>query len=281
MTPVKQSETDGYLRIVNPDVSSRLGRFKHALFDFDGTISVLRQGWEGVMIPLMIESICGRQPAMPEIEQEVRDYVDHSTGILTIQQMQWLAEAVQRYNLADEQLSAAEYKARYLERLLVNVNERVNQVANGQVTAEDMMVEGARDFVSGLQQRGVTLYLASGTDHPYVVNESRVLGIFDQFTGGVYGALDETEAHNKERIVQRILDDHHLAGDELLVVGDGPVEIREANARGAITLGLASDEVNRRGWNVHKVDRLMAANADLLIPDFTRWEELLADLFRT
>ena len=50
----------------------------------------------------------------------------------------------------------------------------------------------------------------------------------------------------RNRIVQRILDEHHLFGDELLVVGDGPVEIREARGRGAIALGVASNEVARQ-----------------------------------
>ena len=27
------------------------GRFRHVLFDFDGTISVIREGWERVMAP--------------------------------------------------------------------------------------------------------------------------------------------------------------------------------------------------------------------------------------
>jgi hypothetical protein len=58
-------------------------------------------------------------------------------------------------------------------------------------------------------------------------------------------------------------------------VGDGPVEIREAVARGAVALGIASDEVRRQGWKAGKVARLKAAGAHLLIPDFTSAQALL------
>ena len=86
------------LEVVNPAI--RLGQVRHALFDFDGTISVIRQGWEQIMIPLMVEMICDGAPPPPGLEAEVADYVDRSTGILTIKQMRWLEEAVQRYGLA-------------------------------------------------------------------------------------------------------------------------------------------------------------------------------------
>jgi phosphoglycolate phosphatase-like HAD superfamily hydrolase len=263
------------IRILNPAVGARLGRVRHALFDFDGTISTLRQGWEDAMIPVMLEAICGTRPVPTEIEREVRDYVDRSTGILTIEQMRWLVDAVRRHGLAGEPLTAAEYKQIYLQRLLLTVDGRVERVAWGDVAPQDAMVAGATDFVRGLRARGVKLYLASGTDHPYVVREATVLGMADDFAGGIYGALDATEANNKERIIQRILDEHGLAGDELVVIGDGPVEIREAVARGAIAMGIASDEVARRGWNDHKARRLIVAGADLLAPDFTHADRLI------
>lgn len=271
------------LQILQPDVLGRLGHIQHVLFDFDGTLSVLRQGWEDVMIPLMVEAICGPQsgslPAAPEIEQEVRAYIDRSSGILTIRQMQWLAEAVRRYGHVAEARTAGEYKALYLRRLMVCVRERTARLASGETTPRENMVGGAEAFISGLAQRGARLYLASGTDHVDVVREASALGLLPYFTGGVYGALDDNEDHAKERVIQGILDENGLSGGELLVVGDGPVEIREGAARGAITLGIASNEVTRSGWNMHKVERLVQAGASLLAPDFERAEQLLQVLF--
>jgi phosphoglycolate phosphatase-like HAD superfamily hydrolase len=264
-----------WLKLITPGIESRLGKTRHALFDFDGTVSVMREGWEGVMLPVMLESICGTQPAPMEIEAEVKEYIDHSTGILTIQQMEWLAQAVRRYGWVTDPLTATQYKAIYLDRLMVRVRDRITAVKQGSVAPEEMMLAGATDFVKGLWARGTILYLASGTDHQDMLNEATVLGMARYFTGGIYGALDQSEANGKERVIQRILDDHHLAGEELLVVGDGPVEIREARARAALSLGVASDEIARSGWNQHKVTRLVKAGADLIIPDFSHSEELL------
>ncbi len=138
-----------------------------------------------------------------------------------------------------------------------------------------MMLAGAEDFIKGLGSNGVILYLASGTDHLDMAHEASVLGVAGYFTGGVYGALDQSEANGKEKVIQRILDDYHLAGDELLVVGDGPVEFVRPKPAGAISLGVASDEIARSGWNPHKVQRLAKAGVDMIVPDFIHSEDLL------
>jgi len=268
-----------YIEILNPKVKSKVGHIRYALIDFDGTISVIRQGWEEVMIPLMIEMICDGNAPTPEIEKEVRDYVDYSTGILTIKQMQWLAEAVRRHGIAKNPKSPYEYKRIYNQRLLVRVERRLEKLRSGELNPDDLMIMGSRKFLEELYGRGVIMYLASGTDHEYVLREASALKITQYFKGGIYGALDHTEAHTKERIIQRIMDENNLHGNELLVVGDGPVEIRNAKSRDALALGVATDEVRRCGLNPHKRKRLINAGADLIIPDFTRYGEVISFLF--
>ena len=264
-----------WIRILHPEILPRLGKIRHVLLDFDGTLSVLRQGWEDIMLPVMVEAICGPTPRA-DIEQEVSDYIDRSTGILTIRQMQWLAEAVRRHGLVPQVLTAGEYKALYLSRLMVFVRQRITRLQGGQAAPAGFLVAGSQEFVSGLVGRGIRVYLASGTDHDDVAREAEALGLLDYFNGDVYGALDHNENHTKERVIQRILDENGLSGDELVVVGDGPVEIREGALRQALTLGVASDEVARSGWNARKVERLGAAGADLLVADFTHARELIA-----
>ena len=57
------------------------------VFDFDGTLSSLRSGWEEVMEPLMCEYIPGEPD---EVKELVKKYIDESTGIQTIHQMRCL-----------------------------------------------------------------------------------------------------------------------------------------------------------------------------------------------
>ena len=261
-----------WLEVVNPAV--RLGRVCHALFDFDGTISVIRRGWETIMITMMVEMICDGCQPRAEIEAEVAEYVDRSTGILTIKQMRWLEEAVRRSGLARAPGTAREYKRIYTERLLRPVRERMSRMGTSEAARDGLMIAGARAFVHGLRDRGVALYLASGTDHIYVLEEATALGLAELFGERIYGAREDTEACTKERIIQRILHDHDLRGEELLVVGDGPVEIRHAQERGAIALGVAADEDRRQGLNPAKRQRLMAAGADLIVTDFLHSDEL-------
>jgi len=263
------------VQILNPAFPR--GLLRHALFDFDGTISTVREGWERVMVPLMVEMIAG-EAGDPDgsIRREVEQYVDESTGVQTILQMQWLADAVARRRGRGRALTPAEYKAVYDERLLEPVRERLGRLERGEVSREDLMIAGAESFVRALGQRGLTLYLASGTDVGHVRHEAAALGMDGCFGGGIFGALGSIEAYSKAQVIREILDAHHFRGPELLVVGDGPVEIREGKARGAVTLGVASDEARRRGLNPHKRDRLLAAGADLLIPDFAAAPALLA-----
>ncbi|MGB9717357.1 MAG: HAD family hydrolase [Thermoproteota archaeon] len=264
-----------WFEVLNPGFDSMVGCIKYALIDFDGTISVIRRGWEDVMIPLMIEMICDGNPPTPEVEREVREYVDYSTGILTIRQMEWLAEAVRKYGISKNPRDAYEYKRIYNQRMLLLVEERLRRLVDGGLNPDDMMICGSRMFLEALYEKGVTMYLASGTDHEHVLREADALRITGYFKGGVYGALDYSEANSKEKIIEKILSENNLHGRELLVVGDGPVEIRSAKARGSIALGVASDEVKRMGLNPRKRKRLMDAGADAIIPDFTRVGELM------
>ena len=268
-----KSET--FIEILNPEAVARLGHIRYALFDFDGTLSTLRQGWEASMAPVMLEAIHGEPPYPPELVLEVQEYIDRSTGILTIHQMEWLAEAVQRGGRMRPVRTPAAYKAIYLQRLMTFVQQRIDQVTGGQAAAADYLLAGSQAFVQALVRCGVQLYLASGTDHADVFHEASVLGMAPYFQGGIYGALDASEANDKGRLIGRLLTEHGLAGEQLLVVGDGPVEIRAGQQHGALTLGVASDEVRRRGWNDHKVKRLAQAGCDFLVPDFGRTADLV------
>ncbi len=256
------------------------GQLRHALFDFDGTISVLREGWERVMAPLMVEMIAG-EAGDPDgsIRREVERYVDESTGLQTILQMDWLVQAVARRRGADKALTAEGYKAIYDQRLRRHIAERVAGVESGQTPRGEMMLAGAEAFLQALSERGVTLYVASGTDVEDVRHEAAALGVARYFQGGIFGAIGASRACSKAAVIRDILDGHSLEGPELLVLGDGPVEIREGKARGAIAVGVASDEVRRRGLNPRKRGRLLAAGADIIIPDFTVGAALLALLF--
>jgi hypothetical protein len=130
-----------------------------------------------------------------------------------------------------------------------------------------------------LRERGITLYLASGTDHADVVAEAGALGHARLFNGGIYGAVGDIDSCSKKMVLDRIMSEHGLRGPELAVFGDGPVELRESRKRGGLAIGIASDEVRRYGLNLDKRTRLIKAGADVIVPDFSQRNELLRLLF--
>ena len=299
---------DTPIEIVNPRI--RRGHIHHALFDFDGTVSLIREGWQGVMIPMMVEILLETPPLdrvysertcpepcpersrrgsrrsrtaqdrRHESEEElyavVTEFVYRLTGKQTIYQMIQLCEEVRQRG--GKPLSPLEYKWMYLDRLWERIQGRVAGLKNGQFTPEEMMVPGAVPILEALRARGVTCYLASGTDEPYVLDEAAALGLSPYFAA-IYGALDDYQNYSKKMVIERILDENHLSGPELVTFGDGYVEIEDTKAVGGIAVGVASDEARRQGINEWKRERLIEAGADLIIPDFRQHKRLLAYLF--
>ena len=261
-----------------------LARVRHAVFDHDGTISTLRQGWERIMEPMMIRAILGSRYETAEetlyhrVAHRVRDYIDKSTGIETLVQMDALVGMVREFGVvpARDILDTAGYKAIYNEALMAVVDGRLAKYRRGELDIDDLTVKGAVPFLRSLREMGVTLYLASGTDHDDVGREAEALGYADLFDGGIYGALGRAQAHAKRRVIQRILSENGLDGSRLAVFGDGPVELREARKRHGAAIGVASDEVRRYGLDPGKRARLVKAGAHLIIPDFSQGGRLRA-----
>ncbi len=253
---------------------------QHALFDFDGTISLIRDGWQTVMVPMMVdillkETQTGETPE--ELERVVVEFVDELTGKQTIYQMMQLGEEVEKRGGVPKQ--PLEYKDLYNSLLLPTVDERIAKLESGEIEAADLRVPMSLEFLQSLQKRGIRRYLASGTDVEFVRHEARLLGAASYFDGGIFGALREYQNFSKAMVIQQILDDFNLTGSELLVVGDGSVEIENAKAVGAIAVGVTSVENNRYQMNADKRGRLLRAGADILIPDFRDGDRLLTYLF--
>jgi len=259
---------------------------RHALFDHDGTLSTLRQGWERIMEPMMVHAILGPRYADADaalyhkVLDTVREFIAKTTGIQTLVQMQGLVELVRRFGCVptDDVLDLHGYKALYNEELLAMVRRRLDKLRRGELDAADFQIKGAREMLEALGARGVSLYLVSGTDTADVKAEAETLGYAHLFEGRIYGAVGDVRVEAKRAVLARIFADHALGGAEVAVFGDGPVEVRAARKRGAVAVGVASDEVRRFGLSSIKRSRLIRAGADLVIPDFSQRDRLLAAL---
>jgi beta-phosphoglucomutase-like phosphatase (HAD superfamily) len=274
---------DSEIEICDPEVLTNTGNIKHALFDHDGTLSTLRQGWEKIMEPVMIKAIMGDQykTAGNQLYQEVRtrvlDYIDMSTGIQTILQMETLVDLVDEFNIVpkEEILDKFAYKKIYTDALTEVVNRKLEKLEKGQLNTDDFTMKGSTGFLKAMKERGVKLYMASGTDREDVINEARILGYAELFDGGIFGSENDIRKYSKKLIINRIIHENKLKGNELVVFGDGPVEIRECIKSGGIAVGLGSDEIRRFGLNAEKRTRLIRSGAQIIIPDFSQKERLM------
>src|SRR5438105_15679128 len=85
---------DSEIEIINPALPR--GRFRSVLFDFDGTLSLIREGWPQVMIPMMVEILkeTGTRETETQLSDHVCDFVMRLNGKQTIYQMMQLADEV-------------------------------------------------------------------------------------------------------------------------------------------------------------------------------------------
>ena len=255
-------------------------RPRHVLFDFDGTLSLIREGWPEVMIPLMVDVLraTGTEESAGALRAMCADFVTELTGKQTIYQMIRLAEEVARRGGRPEDPGV--YKQAYLDRLSERIADRVQGLRSGRTPPGEMLVPGSLELLDALVSRDVVLYVASGTDEPYVLEEVRLLGLEEYFGPRVCGALDDYRSFSKAQVIERILRENGVDGASLLGFGDGYVEICNVKSAGGTAVGVASDEAGRSGKpDAWKRDRLIGAGADLVIADYRDWEPLVRYLW--
>jgi len=244
---------------------------KAIIFDFDGTLSTLRCGWEVVMRKLMGE-ILGEYITMEEIDR----FIDESTGIQTIFQMKWIAEQLEKRGIAP--LDPWDYKAEYNRRLMLNIEDKKQALLSGACEKETYLMAGSEELLKMIKSHGINIYVASGTDQPDVQAEAAALGLDKYFTE-IAGAPLREEKCSKEAVLRRLIAQQDIPAENILIVGDGKVEIALGREAGARTLGVASNEKNRCGIDETKKKRLENAGADRIIGDYRDIADLEAWIF--
>jgi phosphoglycolate phosphatase len=244
-------------------------KISHALFDFDGTLSLVRQGWPDVMVPMFVEML----PPLPGEPEEERcrlcfEDIMRLNGKQTIYQMIQFAERVrERHGHPREPIW---YKNEYLRRLDEKIRHRLHGLQQGSIKPDDLLVHGSRSILELLAGRGVPMYLASGTDEQFVKNEAELLDVAGYFGQHIYGAKDDYRTFSKKMVIDRILKENSIPGECLVAFGDGYVEIQNTKEVGGLAIAVASDEANNGSGRMDewKRNRLLGVGADVVIPDF-------------
>jgi len=254
---------------------------RFALFDFDGTLSLVREGWPDVMIPMMVEELAatGTKESPADLAALARNFVMQLNGKQTIYQMIRLTEEISARGGTPR--DPLDYKQKYHDRLMERIAKRRQALEQGTAPPEEFLVPGTYAALRLLQARGLELYLASGTDENYVREEVELLGLTPFFGRHVYGAVADHRQFSKQMVIERLLRENQVDGARLIGLGDGYVEIDNIKGAGGTAIAVASDEAGKSGkpdpW---KRDRLIGVGADLVIPDFREFAAVCDYLWR-
>ncbi len=261
------------------DKGVKPGKLHSVVFDFDGTLSLIRKGWQEIMTPYFTEVLMAAPNSGTLDEEEVcaREFIDLLTGKQTIYQCIRLnEEVVKREGRECEPLV---YKNEYHRRLLEKIEYRRKGLAAGTIKPVDYMVPGSVGIIEMLLKHNVDIYLASGTDEQYVKQEVAMLKLDKYFKDRIYGARDDYKLFSKAMVIKRIIKENNLHGSSLAGFGDGYVEIENIKEVGGIAIGVATNEDTMVGIDEWKRGRLIKAGADVIIPDFTGLSDLEKYLF--
>lgn len=264
----------GHLEI-SPGFTPRPGA-SHILFDFDGTLSLIREGWPEVMVPMFVEFLPPRDGETPEdLRRMAMDDIMRLNGKQTIYQMIQLAERIKERGGAPR--DPRWYKKEYLRRLDLRIATRIEGLREGRLVPDDLLVHGARRMLELLRARGLALCLASGTDEEFVKAEARLLKVDPYFEGRIYGAQDDYRKFSKKMVIERLLRENRIPGEGLVGFGDGYVEIENTREAGGLAIAVASDEAHNGSGRVDewKRKRLLGVGAHLVVADFRDAKPLL------
>ncbi len=208
------------------------------------------------MEPMMLKAILG--PAFATVSRElhqkvaedVRVFIDRTTGIQTLAQMKGLIALVQEYGFVRRiRFSMSTATRRFTIAAFWRwFRPACRRSSAAELNSYDYEIKGAQNLLQTLHAAGVKLYLASGTDEADVKAEAAVMGYVDCFTGGIHGAVGDLKVEAKRVVLERIIKEGHLSGDDLVVVGDGPVEMREAASVARFVSALRATNWSAMDW---------------------------------
>ena len=258
------------MEIRNPNV--RRGPFRAAMFDFDGTLSLLREGWSRVMAEMGAELLND-----PTAKVFVERQMLMLSGKPSIFQMQRLVAIAQERGCSapDPDVLLKEF----LRRLFAIADQRKAQLTSGTASPAQWSPRGTHALLNNLRNRGVKLYLASGTDLEFVRQEAALLNLTHYFGGDIYAPAHNTPNFSKRTVIEQILRENDITSQELIGFGDGYSETVEMKQAGGVTIGIASVEPPATGIHAMKREVLIELGADVIVADYAMQEELVTWLF--
>jgi len=248
---------------------------RYAVLDWDGTISRLREGWQNLMLGIFMGVLCQAELKQENMKATMEDCmisIDKLTGKPTYSQMLDLANRVSA--LGKKPMHALDYKKAYTTLLDRQVLNRLELLYEGKAVVTDFLVPGSREFLRLLHQKGIKVFVATGSDETPVMHELEELGIM-QYCVAVKGCHDKKAGEDpKYTVIKNLIEETKARKGEIFTCGDGFVEV-ELGAKNGLAVGVNTKDDNYFKMNQNKFDKLVKAGADVVINDFLEYEKLV------
>jgi phosphoglycolate phosphatase-like HAD superfamily hydrolase len=170
--------------------------------------------------------------------------------------------------------------AEYQRRLDEKIEQRTGMILNAEVPCERFVVFGARALLEVLEERGLRLFILSGTREDRVRREAALLDLTRYFGRHIYGSPPSPAQFSKRDVLMRLVEQEKIPPAQLLSFGDGPVELEHTKQMGGMAVGVASDEENNGSGKMDPLKRrqLSLAGADVMIADYRDAKTLMEHL---
>lgn len=254
------------VELVHPHL--RRGPFRVAVFDFDGTVSLIREGWAKIMAGMGVELLADLTQ-FDHLELEMLKL----SGQPSIFQMRKLAEEAAAVGRSSPH--PGDLLREFTQRLLAMSADRKRRLADGTDPPAAWAVPGTHEVLSALRDRDVLLVLASGTPMEFVREEAALLKLTDFFGDRFYAPAGDTPHFSKRDVIERLLREVGVPGEQVIGFGDGYAETVEMKRAGGVAVGVASREAGDRGVNPLKRGMLIELGADVIVPHFADHAELV------
>jgi len=286
--PVTVENCDGNIEIVRKFSGRSLSV---GLFDFDGTLSDERVGWPNLMVANNVAYLVAlSSPRLDhkQAEELVIADIEETIGIPTYMQLKRLRTIIEKHGYTGPELDPRVFKDTYNDALVGMVESRRQKLTTGEMTMDDLRITGAMQLLQELQKRlSKGIYLASGSDIDAVVESVKHLGFSDFIprdriaAAGTLGPEDDA----KEAVINGLLNESGMRGEELLTFGDGFPEMLHTYLAGGVGVGVLSRDESHYEHLGHftiqqKKQRLLNAGAHILVHrPYENVEKLLDVIF--
>jgi len=251
-------------------INNKKAKILAAIVDWDGTISLLREGWNKVMKDYIANYISLNPQKKDLLWAE--NFIKETMGENTVDQMLGMMakahengvknmpiDQKKRKNLAEKQ--RIKYRKSLEEKM------RSKRIKRAKVHPGEFINKGIKKFLQELKKRNVKIFVISGSEQKErggIEEEVEILKLKHYFEK-VFGYNGQIHPYTKENALKWIIKKYKIKNPlQILVVGDGPKEIKTGRDFGTITIGLVSNNLSKKNLLKSGADYIVYNPTDLV-----------------